>query len=91
MFHKEVGNRVKRKNTGVGERHKFISNNDFHSGADIFCPLLQLTCWCSSGGADEDDATSCILLVLIREIRKQGENEGEGGGKCMVVVGVGVY
>lgn len=40
--------------------------------------------------ADEDDATSCVLLVLIREIGREGENEGEnegeGGGEGNVVV-----
>lgn len=63
-------------------------NEDFNAGADFFWPLLQLTCrfYSSDGGTDEVYATSCKLLVLIRAIRRQAEEEGEGGGKGMIGV-----
>lgn len=55
--------------------------------------MLQLTCcWSSSGGADEDDATSCALLVPIREIARQlGRMRPGVGVRVVVVAAAGVY
>lgn len=68
--------------------HVIILTKTSTLASDFFWPLLQLTCrfYSSDGGTDEVYATSCKLLVLIRAIGRQAEEEGEGGGKGMIGV-----